>query len=184
MRPCLHRDATPRQATEYLLHGFRCGRQLVLQNNFSCFIQNAVRTGAVSQIQSNGRLPLENVFPLVRIVLIFCIAGLLFIVLRARRTLGAYRIPQETGLHPIWNGYLRATSSPGWLSLNARKPFESLSDNSDAKSTIRFSRGRNLKRRARKDAFLENLWHNKPREASLRISDRKKERVNLSAPGF
>src|SRR5580700_5972587 len=37
-------------------------------------------------------------FPLVRIVLIFCIAGLLFIVLRARRTLGAYRIPRETGL--------------------------------------------------------------------------------------
>jgi hypothetical protein len=37
-------------------------------------------------------------FPLVPIVLIFCIAGLLFIVLRARRTLGAYRIPQETGL--------------------------------------------------------------------------------------
>jgi hypothetical protein len=38
------------------------------------------------------------VFPLVCIVLIFCIAGLLFIVLRARRTLGAYRIPRETGL--------------------------------------------------------------------------------------
>jgi hypothetical protein len=28
-------------------------------------------------------------------VLIFCIAGLLFIVLRARRTLGAYRIPRR-----------------------------------------------------------------------------------------
>src|SRR5229473_4934043 len=34
-------------------------------------------------------------FPLVRIVLIFCIAGLLFFVLRARRTLGAYRIPRR-----------------------------------------------------------------------------------------
>src|SRR5262245_34356096 len=31
-------------------------------------------------------------------VLIFCIAGLLFFVPRARRTLGAYRIPLETGL--------------------------------------------------------------------------------------
>src|SRR4029077_15560596 len=47
----------------YLLHGFQCGRQLVLQNNFSCFIQDAVRTGAISQIQPHGQLPLENVFP-------------------------------------------------------------------------------------------------------------------------
>jgi len=31
-------------------------------------------------------------------VLIFCIAGLLFFVLRARQSLGAYRIPWETGL--------------------------------------------------------------------------------------
>src|SRR5260221_314168 len=37
-------------------------------------------------------------FPFTRTVLIFFIAGLLFIVLRARRTLGAYRIPRETGL--------------------------------------------------------------------------------------
>src|SRR6516162_2593461 len=28
----------------------------------SCFIQNAVRTGAISQIQPDGQLPLENVF--------------------------------------------------------------------------------------------------------------------------
>jgi hypothetical protein len=34
--------------------------------------------------------------------LIFCIAGLLFIVLRARSTLGAYRIPRATGLL-IWH---------------------------------------------------------------------------------
>src|SRR6516165_11467712 len=69
----------------------------------SCFIQNAVRTGAISQIQPDGQLPLENVF---------CIrphsANLLhcrspFLCLRARRTLGAYRIPRETGLLiPIW----------------------------------------------------------------------------------
>src|SRR5260221_385349 len=37
-------------------------------------------------------------FPFTRTVLIFFIAGLLFIVPRARRTLGAYRIPRETGL--------------------------------------------------------------------------------------
>jgi hypothetical protein len=37
-------------------------------------------------------------FPFTRIVLVFFIAGLLFFVPRARRTLGAYRIPLETGL--------------------------------------------------------------------------------------
>jgi hypothetical protein len=42
--------------------------------------------------------PSKMFFPLACIVLIFRIAGLLFIVLRARRTLGAYRIPRETGL--------------------------------------------------------------------------------------
>src|ERR1700739_4548700 len=42
--------------------------------------------------------PWKMFFPLVRIVVIFRIAGLLFFVLRARRTLGAYRIPRETGL--------------------------------------------------------------------------------------
>jgi hypothetical protein len=62
MRPRLHGDETPRQATEHLLHGFRCGRQFMLQNDFSCFIQNAVRTKAISQIQPNGQLPFENVF--------------------------------------------------------------------------------------------------------------------------
>ena len=39
-----------------LLHGFRCARQLVLQNDLSCFIQNAVRTGAISQIHTNAEL--------------------------------------------------------------------------------------------------------------------------------
>src|SRR5258708_16979665 len=63
MCPRLHRYATPRQTAEYLLHGFRCGRQFLLQNDFSCFIQDAVRTGAISQIHTNGELPFENVFP-------------------------------------------------------------------------------------------------------------------------
>src|SRR5260370_30138122 len=42
--------------------------------------------------------PLKIMFPFTRTVLMFFIAGLLFIVPRARRTLGAYRIPRETGL--------------------------------------------------------------------------------------
>jgi hypothetical protein len=44
----------------------------------------------------------------VSIVLIFCIAGLLFIVPRARRTLGAYRILLETG-HLIRSDLRRKT---------------------------------------------------------------------------
>src|SRR5262249_33097841 len=42
--------------------------------------------------------PLKIMFPFTRTVLVFFIAGLLFIAPRARRTLGAYRIPRETGL--------------------------------------------------------------------------------------
>jgi hypothetical protein len=37
-------------------------------------------------------------FPFVATVLIFFIAGLFSLALRARRSLGAYRIPLETGL--------------------------------------------------------------------------------------
>src|SRR5262250_375602 len=62
MRSRLHRDATPRHTTEYLFHRFQCGRPFVLQHYLSCFIQNAVRTGTISQVQPNGELPLENVF--------------------------------------------------------------------------------------------------------------------------
>jgi hypothetical protein len=43
-------------------------------------------------------LPVEISFPLFASVLIFLIAGLLSIALRARLSLGAYRIPLETSL--------------------------------------------------------------------------------------
>jgi hypothetical protein len=103
MRPRFHRDARPRQATEYLLDGFRCDRQFVLRNDFSCFIQNAVRTGAVSQIQPNAQLSFENAFPLACIVLIFCIAGLLSLCfehvrhweLNASRGRPAFSLPSD-----------------------------------------------------------------------------------------
>src|SRR6516225_4781997 len=98
MRPRLHRDATPRHATEYLFHGFRCGCQFVLQNDFSCFIQNAVSTGAISQIQFNGELPLENVFPTHA-----CSANLLhcrspFLCASSTSNIGSVSHPAETGL--------------------------------------------------------------------------------------
>jgi len=39
--------------------------------------------------------PLKTLLPPARMVLIFCIAGLLFLMPWARRTLGAYRIPRR-----------------------------------------------------------------------------------------
>src|SRR5258708_39342339 len=48
-------------------------------------------------------------FPFTRTVLIFFIAGLLFIVLRARRTLGAYRIPRRPAFSShLIRGYRRS----------------------------------------------------------------------------
>src|SRR5215813_341729 len=42
--------------------------------------------------------PLKILFPLCRMMLIFCIAGLLFCVPQARRTIGSVTHPAETGL--------------------------------------------------------------------------------------
>ena len=59
------------------------------------------RSNALTGLPSSGPLgepAFENVFPFMRIVLIFCIAGRLFFVPRARQTLGAYRIPLKAGL--------------------------------------------------------------------------------------
>src|SRR5262249_42900104 len=46
-----------------LLHSFQGRCQFMFENYFSYFIQNAVRTETISQIQSYGELPFENVFP-------------------------------------------------------------------------------------------------------------------------
>src|SRR5215467_14954170 len=62
--------------------------------------------------------PSKIFFPLVCIVLIFCIAGLLFFVPRARQSLGAYRIPWETGLLiPSGKRALRQTNH--WVAARA-----------------------------------------------------------------
>src|SRR5882762_241985 len=55
-------------------------------------------------------------FPITRTVLVFFIAGLLFLAPRARRTLGAYRIPRETGL---------LISSERWQRVRIEFEFES-----------------------------------------------------------
>src|SRR6266446_10149452 len=94
MGPGFQRDSTPWDPAEYLLDSFRGRRQTVLQNHFACLIQDAVMDCSVSQIQTDGQLGLLEIsLPHFATVLIFFTAGLLSLVLRARRLLGAYRIP-------------------------------------------------------------------------------------------
>jgi uncharacterized protein (DUF1684 family) len=65
-----------------------------------------------------GWRALKILLPLTRIVLIFCIAGLLFFVPRARRTLGAYRIPRK----PAFSSHLvTARKSERWVPVPASR---------------------------------------------------------------
>src|ERR1700730_12409228 len=71
----------------------------MFQNHLAHFIQNAVMTGSISQIQTNRSLVLfENLdsLDLNSANLLHCRSP--FFAPRARRSLGAYRIPLETGL--------------------------------------------------------------------------------------
>ena len=57
-------------------------RHFLLQNDLARFIQNAVERETISQIQSDGKLSLlQNFIPRCLQVLIFFIAGLLFLCL-------------------------------------------------------------------------------------------------------
>src|SRR6266481_1406223 len=61
MCSCLQCDETPRYLSKGLFHRFRCRRQLLLQNDLACFIQNTVERPAISQIQTDRQLlRLEN----------------------------------------------------------------------------------------------------------------------------
>src|SRR5437016_13017924 len=62
MRSRLHRYATPHHPSKGLLHFFRGCWYLLFSKDFADFIQNAVRTETISQIQPNGELPVQNVF--------------------------------------------------------------------------------------------------------------------------
>src|ERR1700735_2664673 len=92
-------DETLRYSSKGLLHRFRRRRQLLLQNDLACSIHYAVERPAIPEIQTDRQLLLpENV------VLEYLYSASLFhsrspfVALRARRPLGAYRIPPETGL--------------------------------------------------------------------------------------
>jgi len=65
---------------------------------------------ALTAYRIGGADALKIMFPFTRTVLIFFIAGLLFIVLRARRTLGAYRIPRRPAFSShLINAYRKLT---------------------------------------------------------------------------
>ena len=67
--------------------------------HFASFIQHAIPTRPISQIQTDSQLLLEILVARAATVLLFFIAGLLYL-LRFERVdnLGAYSIPPETGL--------------------------------------------------------------------------------------
>jgi hypothetical protein len=70
----------------------------LFQDHFARFVQNTVTAGAISQIQTDRLLViLENLHPRYRhgANLLHCRSPF---APRARRSLGAYRIPLETGL--------------------------------------------------------------------------------------
>src|SRR3989442_273606 len=56
VRPGFQRHPAARHPTEDFLHGLRRGRHLLFQNYFSRFIQNAVPTEPISQIQPDREL--------------------------------------------------------------------------------------------------------------------------------
>src|SRR5450631_3417374 len=92
-------DSTARNFAEDLLDALRRCCHALLQNHVTSLIQNTVMACSVSQIYANRKLlRFEN------LVRVFYYSDILlhsrspFLVLRARRLLGAYRIPMETGL--------------------------------------------------------------------------------------
>src|SRR5256884_81749 len=98
MRSRLHRYATPHHPSKGLLHFFRSCWYLLFSKDFADFIQNAVRTETISQIQPNGELPVQNVF-FTRLH----IANLLhcrspFLCALSTSIIGSLSHPVETGL--------------------------------------------------------------------------------------
>jgi hypothetical protein len=61
MRPDFQCDPTARHRTEYFMQRFRTGTDSLFQLYLPCFIQHAVPTVTISQIQSDGQLLLRNI---------------------------------------------------------------------------------------------------------------------------
>ena len=87
MRPGLERDPAARHSVEHLPQGLRRGAHFPFPLQLAPFIQNAVPTGAIAEVQSDRQLWLGKIAALLAAtVLIFFIAGLLYLLcLQARR---------------------------------------------------------------------------------------------------
>src|SRR5439155_12455305 len=98
MRSRLHRYATPHHPSKGLLHFFRGCWYLLFSKDFADFIQNAVTTETISQIQPNGELPVQNVFftRLHSANLLHCRSP--FLCALSTSIIGSLSHPVETGL--------------------------------------------------------------------------------------
>ena len=105
MHPRLQRDSTPWHLPEYVCHRFRSRAQLLFQQHVARFIQHAIPTRSIAQLQTDRQFLLSKfLLCFDATVLILFIAGLLYL-LRFERVdnLGAYRIPRRPAmdvLHP------------------------------------------------------------------------------------
>jgi hypothetical protein len=87
MHPRLQGDPTARHSPEHLLHGLRSRAHLLFQQHFARFIQHAIPTGPIAQIQTDGQFPVRKILRLA----CRCSANLFYcrsplsLALRARR---------------------------------------------------------------------------------------------------
>src|ERR1700736_4995480 len=94
----LQSDETSRYPPKGLLHRFRCRRHFLFQKDFARFIQNAVERPAIAEVQTNRELvSFENHVSIYPNSASLFHSRSPFFAPRARRSLGAYRIPLETG---------------------------------------------------------------------------------------
>src|ERR1700723_2184361 len=99
MCPRLQGDETPRYLCKCLFHRFRCRGHFLFQNDFPRFIQNAVARPVIAEVQTNRELvSFENHVSIYPNSASLFHSRSPFFAPRARRSLGAYRIPLETGL--------------------------------------------------------------------------------------
>src|ERR1041385_9065835 len=66
MRPRLQRDPAAWHSAEHLAHSFRRGAHLTFPLHLASFIQNAVPTGAIAQVQADRQLRLGKIAALLR----------------------------------------------------------------------------------------------------------------------
>ena len=100
MRASLQRDPAARHPAENFAQRFRIRAHALLQLYLARFIQHAIPTVAISQIQSDGKFLPRNIPACAATVLTFFIAGLLYLLcLEHVDNLGAYTASRpEIGL--------------------------------------------------------------------------------------